>query len=385
MVFVQSSWFFTKEVLKTLVHVKRKCIESGKSALPKDLILKSHETEPGESQRSQSLGPVSNVPSVCVNCRICGNEASSKNIHGTVSEQLKKNFAKSRWKVSSNPLEHVASNRVFVFLFFCVYMLLWPPCATHLHATRGCYRHRRVCRPGSDPRNVSLLSHGCSKPTTRRRSYARCRGSPWATTAPAPQPQRQWRRRGRRQHQSSSRLPTAPHQVRPAAQAERARTTGTTEAAAPQAAPPATQGLPRHVGGLPDELVRALVAPATTTPPAVPPAASAPLADQFAAGWGPLPEALGERAGAAQARPDATQAPPLEAGQRLSRAAPSARSLPVLEPAPSLLYLYPMYTIPNLCTLLQVYIYTEVSHISTAYILHISYTQDPWAGLRVYT
>ncbi|XP_014233650.1 calcium/calmodulin-dependent protein kinase type 1 isoform X1 [Trichogramma pretiosum] len=29
---------------------------------------------------------------------ICGNEASNKNIHGTVSEQLKKNFAKSRWK-----------------------------------------------------------------------------------------------------------------------------------------------------------------------------------------------------------------------------------------------------------------------------------------------
>lgn len=29
---------------------------------------------------------------------ISGNEASSKNIHGTVSEQLKKNFAKSRWR-----------------------------------------------------------------------------------------------------------------------------------------------------------------------------------------------------------------------------------------------------------------------------------------------
>nr|CAD7441076.1 unnamed protein product [Timema bartmani] len=31
---------------------------------------------------------------------ISGNAASNKNIHGTVSEQLKKNFAKSRWKVS---------------------------------------------------------------------------------------------------------------------------------------------------------------------------------------------------------------------------------------------------------------------------------------------
>lgn len=29
---------------------------------------------------------------------ISGNAARNKNIHGTVSEQLKKNFAKSRWK-----------------------------------------------------------------------------------------------------------------------------------------------------------------------------------------------------------------------------------------------------------------------------------------------
>lgn len=34
--------------------------------------------------------------------RISGNAASNKNIHGTVSEQLKKNFAKSRWKASIN-------------------------------------------------------------------------------------------------------------------------------------------------------------------------------------------------------------------------------------------------------------------------------------------
>nr|XP_018916976.1 PREDICTED: calcium/calmodulin-dependent protein kinase type 1-like isoform X2 [Bemisia tabaci] len=33
---------------------------------------------------------------------ICGNAASNKNIHGTVSEQLKKNFAKSRWKQIMN-------------------------------------------------------------------------------------------------------------------------------------------------------------------------------------------------------------------------------------------------------------------------------------------
>lgn len=38
---------------------------------------------------------------VIIQFRISGNAASNKNIHGTVSEQLKKNFAKSRWKVSS--------------------------------------------------------------------------------------------------------------------------------------------------------------------------------------------------------------------------------------------------------------------------------------------
>lgn len=32
-------------------------------------------------------------------CRISGNAASDKNIHGTVAEQLKKTFAKSRWRV----------------------------------------------------------------------------------------------------------------------------------------------------------------------------------------------------------------------------------------------------------------------------------------------
>jgi calcium/calmodulin-dependent protein kinase I len=31
---------------------------------------------------------------------ICGNAASDRNIHDSVSAQLKKNFAKSRWKVS---------------------------------------------------------------------------------------------------------------------------------------------------------------------------------------------------------------------------------------------------------------------------------------------
>ncbi|KAE9528690.1 hypothetical protein AGLY_012265, partial [Aphis glycines] len=38
---------------------------------------------------------------------ISGNAASSKNIHGTVSAQLKKNFAKSRWKQLMNAITMV--------------------------------------------------------------------------------------------------------------------------------------------------------------------------------------------------------------------------------------------------------------------------------------
>lgn len=37
---------------------------------------------------------------VIVDCRISGNAALSKDIHASVSAQMKKNFAKSRWKVS---------------------------------------------------------------------------------------------------------------------------------------------------------------------------------------------------------------------------------------------------------------------------------------------
>jgi len=33
------------------------------------------------------------------NCRISGNAALNKDIHASVSAQMKKNFAKSRWKV----------------------------------------------------------------------------------------------------------------------------------------------------------------------------------------------------------------------------------------------------------------------------------------------
>lgn len=65
-------------------------------------------------------------------CRISGNAASNKNIHGTVSEQLKKNFAKSRWKVSKIPLEHDASDHVLCFSL-CVYVIVAP----HRQITAG--------------------------------------------------------------------------------------------------------------------------------------------------------------------------------------------------------------------------------------------------------
>lgn len=45
--------------------------------------------------------------------RISGNAASNKNIHGTVSEQLKKNFAKSRWKV----------RMILCYFYYCDYFI----------------------------------------------------------------------------------------------------------------------------------------------------------------------------------------------------------------------------------------------------------------------
>ena len=55
-----------------------------------------------ETLRTEKIGArLSILTNVCnvIFLRISGNAASNKNIHGTVSEQLKKNFAKSRWKV----------------------------------------------------------------------------------------------------------------------------------------------------------------------------------------------------------------------------------------------------------------------------------------------
>ena len=55
-----------------------------------------------ETLRTEKIGArLSILNNVCnvIFLRISGNAASNKNIHGTVSEQLKKNFAKSRWKV----------------------------------------------------------------------------------------------------------------------------------------------------------------------------------------------------------------------------------------------------------------------------------------------
>lgn len=57
--------------------------------------------------------------------RISGNAASNKNIHGTVSEQLKKNFAKSRWKVkkSSEIIYLIYLHLCYVFNFSKLIML----------------------------------------------------------------------------------------------------------------------------------------------------------------------------------------------------------------------------------------------------------------------
>ena len=43
--------------------------------------------------------------------RISGNTARDKDIHSSVSEQLKKNFAKSRWRVSPVPFQQSGASR----------------------------------------------------------------------------------------------------------------------------------------------------------------------------------------------------------------------------------------------------------------------------------
>lgn len=62
--------------------------------------------------------------------RISGNAASDKNIHGTVSEQLKKNFAKSRWKVSVH-------SHLYLFIIIereCVVCIVFVSCHVMPHS-----------------------------------------------------------------------------------------------------------------------------------------------------------------------------------------------------------------------------------------------------------
>lgn len=64
--------------------------------------------------------------------RISGNAASNRNIHGTVSEQLKKNFAKSRWRVGINLsminrlliLESISS--IYIYHSYCSKRITQP-------------------------------------------------------------------------------------------------------------------------------------------------------------------------------------------------------------------------------------------------------------------
>lgn len=60
---------------------------------------------------------VSLTPSVflCVFWRISGDTALDKNIHESVSAQIKKNFAKSKWKVSVY-LQGLSFTEIFLVL-----------------------------------------------------------------------------------------------------------------------------------------------------------------------------------------------------------------------------------------------------------------------------
>lgn len=49
------------------------------------------------------------VKAVTLIPRIAGDTALCKNIHESVSRQMRKNFAKSKWRVSASPDHHISS------------------------------------------------------------------------------------------------------------------------------------------------------------------------------------------------------------------------------------------------------------------------------------
>ena len=63
--------------------------------------------------------------------RISGNAASTKNIHSSVSEQLKKNFAKSRWRVRTS--FHFLHFDLFFLFFFHVEFVILTALSFRLH------------------------------------------------------------------------------------------------------------------------------------------------------------------------------------------------------------------------------------------------------------
>lgn len=92
--------------------------------------------------------------------RISGNAASDRNIHSSVSEQLKKNFAKSRWKVNMIPMHAPPSSFLNIFihtshiLIGSLKELYIDPVFSHHHpvvsslsASLALSLHSRACQP----------------------------------------------------------------------------------------------------------------------------------------------------------------------------------------------------------------------------------------------
>lgn len=73
-----------------------------------------------------------------LSCRISGNAASDRNIHSSVSEQLKKNFAKSRWKVKKENREHV----FYIFTFIVMNIIYFHSNHPHIYYSCFFYYHQ---------------------------------------------------------------------------------------------------------------------------------------------------------------------------------------------------------------------------------------------------
>ena len=91
-----NDWHFCNQSILKIVLVFRK--------FSVKLLINESTTFSIDNQNKPTAGASNacKLTNSCWPCRICGDTALDKNIHESVSAQIKKNFAKSKWKVSAS-------------------------------------------------------------------------------------------------------------------------------------------------------------------------------------------------------------------------------------------------------------------------------------------